>query len=219
MCLTVAAGCVGVTILPYLPFYPSLHRAIPLLRVVRVPAHIGQIVLLMVAVVAGYGVAVLERRSHGRRWWPAAAVALCALVNLEALRAPLWYAPFSEIPPIYGMLANEAGAVVIELPFYEPTHSFGGALYMLNSTRHWRPILNGYSGYSPRSYVETYTIVQGFPDDASLLALHTRGVTHVIVHEDDFSDMFGRDRFKAIAAVASLQPVAESGDIHIYRLR
>src|SRR5438034_7859489 len=28
-------------------------------------------------------------RSQGRRWWPAAAVALCALVNLEALRAPL----------------------------------------------------------------------------------------------------------------------------------
>ncbi len=219
MCLTVAVGCVVVTLLPYLPFYPVLHRAIPLLRAVRVPAHIGQIVLLMVAVVAGFGVAVLHRRWQGRRWWPAAAFALCALVNLEALRAPLWYAPFSEIPPIYDTLANETGAVVIELPFYEQRHSFGGAPYMLNSTRHWRPILNGFSGYSPRSYDETYAIVQSFPDDRSLIALHTRGVTHVVVHEEDFSGGFGRDRFKAIAAVASLQPVAESGDIHIYRLR
>jgi hypothetical protein len=219
MCAIAAAGCVGVSMLPHLPIYPALHRAIPLFRAVRVPAHIGQIVLLMIAVVAGYGAAGLQRRWRSARTWPAVAVALCALVNLEALRAPLWYAPFSEIPPIYVMLADRRDAVVVELPFYEPRASFGNAPYMLNSTRHWRPILNGYSGFGPGSYFDHYAILQSFPDSASLVALDARGVTFIVVHEEQFSGMFGRDRFNAIAAVASLQPVAQSGDIRIYRLR
>jgi hypothetical protein len=219
MCGVAAAGCAGVSMSPNLLFYPLLHRAIPLFRAVRVPAHLGQIVLLMLAVLAGYGLAGLQRRWRSVRTWPAVAVALCALANIEALRAPLWYAPFSEIPPIYGVLADQPGAVVVELPFYDARHSFGNAPYMLNSTRHWRPMLNGFSGFGPASYGETYTIVQSFPDAASLIALRARGVTHVVVHEEQVSGMFGRDRFNAIAGVASLQPVAQSGDIHVYRLR
>jgi hypothetical protein len=219
MCGVTAAGCAGVSMLPNLPIYPALHRAIPLFRVVRVPAHLGQIVLLMVAVVAGYGLAGLQHRWPSVRTWPAVAMTLCALANIEALRAPLWYAPFSEIPPIYSLLAIQSGAVVVELPLYEPRYSFGNAPYMLNSTRHWRPLLNGFSGFGPASYFDTYRIVQSFPDTASLIALDARGVTHVVVHEEQFSGMFGRDRFNAIAGVASLQPVAQSGDIHLYRLR
>ena len=140
-------------------------------------------------------------------------------MNLEAFRAPLGYTPFSEIPPVYATLADQAGAVVIELPFHEQRRSYGGATYMLNSTSHWRPILNGYSGFSPRSYDETFASAQSFPDEASLGALRARGVTHVIVHQTDFSGMFGRDRFAAIAGVASLTLAAEHGDIHVYRLR
>jgi len=208
-----------VSLLPNLAIYPALHRAIPLFRAVRVPAHLGQIVLLLIAVMAGYGAAGLQRRWRSSRTWPAVAVMLCALVNLEALRAPLWYAPFSEIPPIYGILADRRDAVVVELPFYEPRLSFGNAPYMLNATRHWRPILNGFSGFGPRSYYDHYAILQSFPDAASLLALDARGVTYIVVHEEPFTGMFGRERFNAIAGVASLRPVAGSGDIHVYRLR
>ena len=113
------------------------------------------------------------------------------------------------------MLAGQRGAVVVELPFYEPRYFFVSGSYMLNSTRHWRPILNGYSGFRPASYTDTYNAVQSFPDPASLIALHERGVTHIVVHVD----LVGRDRLDAITRTASLQPVAESGDIHIYRLR
>ena len=215
MCLVVALGCATVSVLPNTPIYPLLHRTVPLFRAVRVQAHIGQIVLLMIAVVAGFGVAGLGRRWRNARTWPVVGVALCMMVNLEALRAPLGYQPFTEIPPIYDVLARERGAVVVELPFYEPRYFFVNAPYMLNSTRHWRPILNGYSGFLPGSYTDAYNAVQSFPDAASLIALHDRGVTHIVVH----AELFGRDRFDAIARIASLQPVAESGDIHIYRLR
>ena len=189
------------------------------IRVVRVPAHLGQIVLLMIAVIAGFGVAGIERRWNRPRSWPAVAAILCALVNVEALRAPLGYTPFSEVPAIYGLFAGDKAAVVVELPLYSPRDWALNAKYMLNSTRHWRPMLNGYSGFRPGSYNETYDAIRGFPDDLSLVALHQRGVTHVVVHEGDFSAAFGRARFDAIADIASLQPLAAEGDIHVYRLR
>ena len=67
MCAVVALGCLAVSMAPRWPFYPALHSAIPLFQAVRVPAHLAQVVLLMIAVLAGFGVAALGRR------WPIAA--------------------------------------------------------------------------------------------------------------------------------------------------
>lgn len=219
MCLVAAIGCAAVSMLPNTPVYPRLHRLIPLFRAVRVQAHIGQIVLLLVAVVAGFGVAGLGHRWRNARTWPAFAVALCALVNLEALRAPFAYTPFSEIPSIYDTLAAQPGAVIVELPFHAPRVFFGNGTYMLNSTRHWRPMLNGYSGFKPGSYADAYEAIQGFPDDRSLIALHERGVTDVVVHAEPFCGMVGPDRCEAVLRVGSLQRVATDGHIYIFRLK
>jgi hypothetical protein len=215
MCLITALGCAAVSMLPHTPIYPWLHRAVPIFSAVRVPAHIGQIVLLMIAVLAGFGAAGLGRRWRQPRTWPVVAVALVALVNLEALRAPLAYAAFEEIPPVYDVLAGQPGAVVVELPFYAPRDFHANGTYMLNSTRHWRPVLNGYSGFRPASYNDAYQDARGFPDSASLSALHRRGVTHVVVHTGHYDSA----ALDAMERTASLQRVAESGDILIFRLR
>jgi hypothetical protein len=219
MCLVTAAGCVLVSMLPNTPVYPALYEMIPLFRAVRVQAHIGQIVLLLIAVVAGFGVAGLARRWPHARTWPIAVLVLVFAANLEALRAPFVYTPFSEIPPIYDVLAEERDAVVVELPFWPPRIFFANGTYMLNATRHFRPMLNGYSGFRPSSYSDTYDAVLAFPDVASLAALHSRGVTHVVIHTEQFCQFFGRERCDAIKNTASLRPMAEAGDIHIYRLR
>jgi hypothetical protein len=218
MCLVAGIGCAVVSALPNTPLYPALYAVIPLFRAVRVLAHIEQIVLLMIAILAGFGVAALGRRWRDARTWPALAAVLALAVNVEALRAPINYRPFTGVPRIYDVLAGQPGAVV-ELPFYPPDESFSSAPYMINSTRHWRPILNGYSGFRPASYAETYDAISGFPDEASLAALRARGVTNVVVHAELFSGMRGRDRFMAIERTASLEPVAASGDIHVYRLK
>lgn len=219
MCAGAGIGCAVVSMLPSTEIFPRLYAVIPLFRMVRVVAHMGQIVLLMIAVVAGFGVAGLRRRVTDPRRWAAVALVLCALVNLETLRAPLGYRTFTEVPPIYDVLRQASDAVVVELPFAPPEAFFASATYMLNSTRHWRPILNGYSGFRPRSYGETYTAVRGFPDVGALTALHERGVTHIVVHEHDFRATAGSDRFEAIARSPSLLLLADSGDIQVYRLR
>jgi hypothetical protein len=120
---------------------------------------------------------------------------------------------------VYDALAREPTAVVVEMPFFPPRAFSLSAPYMLNSTRHWRPILNGYSGFRPGSYDRAYEAVQGFPNPASLIAMHGLGVTHVVVHMGEFCVAAGPECPETVARSASLEPVAESGDIHIYRLR
>ena len=89
MCAIVGLGCAIVSFLPMAPFYPVLHRMIPLFRAVRVPAHLGQIVLLMIGVIAGFGVASLRRDWPDPDRWFFVSAMLFALVNVEALRSPL----------------------------------------------------------------------------------------------------------------------------------
>lgn len=219
MCVVAGVGCAIVSMIPRTSIFPVLFRFIPLFRAVRVEAHLGQMVLLMIAVVAGFTVAGIERRWTNRRVWPAAAAALCALLNIEALRSPLFYRPFDGVPEVYRVLAGHPQAVVVELPFYPPAAFFRNAGYMLNSTLHWRPILNGYSGFVPGSYGDNYKAAQDFPELNSLAALHERGVTHVVVHEREFTAVNGRDRFDAIFRSTSLVPVAEEGDVRIFALK
>ena len=207
-----------MSIASILPFYPLLHRAIPLFQAVRVPAHLGQVVLLMIAVMAGFGVATLQRRWQSARTWPIVAVVLCVLVNGEALRAPVGWVRFDGIPEVYSVLARDHAGAVAELPFPIPTQWFLNTPYMVNSTAHFRPMLNGYSGFRPASYDQSYAMVQTFPDDVSLSALHARGVTHVVVHRKAFIASYGPERFDAIAKVHTLQVVAADDNIYIYWL-
>lgn len=218
MCAMAAAGCIAVSLAPRLPFYEALHRVNPLFQAIRTPSHLIQVVLLMVAVLAGFGLAGLQWRWGHARTWPAIALAVFVGVNLEALRAPLVFTRFEGVPAIYDVLAREPNAVVAEMPFPMPRQWFLNGPYIVYSTRHWRPMLNGYSGFRPSSYYESYDALREFPSDDALIGLYRLGVTHVVVHHNRFINEVGRARFDAIARQHSLQYVASDEDTTIYRL-
>ena len=218
MCATGAVGCAIVAVLPRLPGYERIHHLMPLFWAVRVQAHIGQIVLLFLALLAGFGLARIEQAWGGRRGWLAVAVAAVALVNAEACRAPLPYRTFAGIPSVYDALASAQHAVVVELPAYDRRAWAGNAPYMFNSTSHWKPLVNGYSGFMPASYARLRAALEGFPGQQALETMHHQAITHAVVHEAAFIGMYGQARFDDIGKVRSLQEVAREGDIHIYRL-
>ena len=137
-------------------------------------------------------------------------------VDLEALRAPLGYREFTGIPKIYDDLTRlPTQSVVAEIPIYSLRFAQSNAPYMLFSTVHWRPILGGYSGFYPASFLTIYDRVQSFPDDASLVAMHGLGVTHVVVHRSQFP----AERFAEISKISSLQWQNDDGEIYIYKLK
>jgi hypothetical protein len=88
---------------------------------------------------------------------------------------------------------------------------------MLASTRHWHPILNGYSGFVPASYVEHWKRFSSFPDVTSLRALRDAGVTHVVIHYESPTPII--ETFPRIALPPALERIIETQELGIYRLR
>ncbi|MCU0255157.1 MAG: hypothetical protein MUF60_00285 [Vicinamibacterales bacterium] len=214
--LLLAAGVAGVVLSfgAKLPGYEWLHTIFPLLQGTRATTRFGYLGLVAVAGLAAFGLAAIRQRTASPRMRAALTVAALALVTLEAGRAPMAYTPYLGIPAVYDRLADEPDAVVVEFPFYSPHRIAMNARYVLASTRHWRPLVNGYSGVVPDSYVRHNERFRGFPDDTSLEALREAGVTHVVVHLEEMEDVE-----RTIAARDDLLLMASAPGIRIYRLR
>ncbi|MGB2717664.1 MAG: hypothetical protein WBC51_26000 [Vicinamibacterales bacterium] len=169
------------------PIYGWLYNVFPPLSGIRVAARFAILFLLAVAVLAGMGASRLRRSGAFGRWSTGAMIAGLVVVNAEAMRAPFEYRSFEGIPNLYSILAREPGRVVlVEQPFYPPEGIFENAEYVLNSTAHWRPLMNGYSGFIPQSYREYAKTFWFFPREHAIDAMRRAGVSHVIVHAKRF---------------------------------
>jgi hypothetical protein len=213
MWLGVAVGSVVLSSLPRMPGFEWLHEHVPALGAIRCYSRAGQMALIGMAVLAGYGAAGLVRLLNHPRAATLAGITLVAAINLEALRAPVWYRAFPGVPAIYDRLREQPHAVVVELPFYDRRAFFGNAIYMVNATRHRHPIVNGYSGFAPPGFQATAEAMRAFPADTALEWMHKTGVTHVVVH-----DTLAPERRRAIEVTSALQLIAEQDGIAIYRL-
>jgi hypothetical protein len=202
---------------PALPGYAALYGWLPLMQGVRGAARFGFLALVAVSVLAGFGMAVLRERCRRRARWLALAALVIVGVNAEALRAPIAYRPFDGIPRIYQALRDPSVGAIAEFPFHPPEAISRNAPYVLNSTAHWRPLLNGYSGFVPASYPGIADALRHFPDDRSRAELQRLGVTHVVIHLDAYGD--GADAMaSALRATRWLALVASGSQAKIYRL-
>jgi hypothetical protein len=201
------------------PVYGWLYHAFPPMQGLRAAARFGNLFLLGMAALAGIGLAALRMRLPARRAGFVVA-ALVALANVESLRAPMGYTRFEGIPAIYSILAQEPGRVVlVEVPFWPPQGAFQHAEYVLNSTSHWRPMINGYSGYLPQSYRKNAQLFWYFPQEHAIQAMRRAGATHVVVHPKGFGHE-AESMWQAVAASPYLERIAMTpGGPALYRLR
>ena len=213
MWLAVVLGCVFLSVLPRLPAFVWLHEYVPAFRAIRCYSRAGQIALVGMGVLAGFGAARLIAGLKSPRVATIAGVAILAAINIEALRAPLWYREFPGISVIYDRLRDESHAIVVELPFYDRRVFFGNAEYLINATRHRHRLVNGYSGFAPRDFDAKAQVLKTFPSDPALELMHALGVTHVVVHRTSGMEQ----RREEIDSTASLALWAEQDGIAIYR--
>ncbi len=211
-----AIAIVGVALSfgPALPGYAWLHAHVPLLRGIRAAARWGFLMLTAVAMLAGFAVAAWQRTQGRSAYWPAMALAIFGVITLEALRAPMAFTPVVPVPDIYAQLRARSGAVLVELPLHAGPSVSENARYLVASTRHFRPLVNGYSGFETERFRQRAARWRAFPDVTVLDEMQALGVTHVMVHASDLDPA----QVAAAATVPRLRLMADDGERRLYAL-
>jgi hypothetical protein len=166
------------------PLYRQLHRVVPGFDTLRVPGRLGVLVTTGLAVLAGLAAAALARRLSRRSARALVLGALGALAVLEGWSVPL---PLMSVPapggPAERWLAARPGAdAVLVLPMHELEVAHLESRRLLDSTLHWRPLVNGYAGVFPGDYAADVALLNTFPAPAAVARLRAMHVRYAVVH-------------------------------------
>ena len=166
--------------------YPFLYEHVLIFHGLRVPARASIFALLFLGLLAAYGIASLTAALR-RPLRQAIAVGACGILLLEYWVAPLTLVEFhNEAPPLYVLLSRLPRGVVAEFPMPEPDPPRHDPRFAYMSTFHWQQLVNGYSGFYPRSYLRRIRALAKFPDANSVAVLRREGVKYVVVHADGY---------------------------------
>ena len=196
--------------------YTLLFETVPGFGMLRAPARLGIVVALALAVLAGVGVTRLARGR--RKATVTAGLLIAALAELAAVPYPHYEAP--RFPAAYRMLAQLPSGPLAEFPYFNermdyPRHSY----YMVGSTAHWHPLVNGYSDLIPQDFRAEVNDLAAFPSRRSFDILARHHTRYVLLHRQ----FYGDEEWTALAArVASfndrLQPIFWDDDARLYQL-
>ena len=160
--------------------YTVLYEIIPLFSFLRAPSRFGVVVPLLLGIFAAIAIARLPSRLRVRA---GIGLALLTAVELNVLPFPWERAPV--VPRPYQLLARLPKAPVAEFPFYGGRVAFPlHTQYMLFSTSHWQPLVNGYSDHIPAEWRKAAAVLDGFPSHESFAVLRRHRVRYIGVHWD-----------------------------------
>jgi len=140
-----------------------------LVRGVRALSRFSLIAVLALSVLTGLALA-------GRRWL--VSLAALALILVESASLPLRLGSYAPPPPSARWLAGKEGAVV-SLPLGE-----NDTQVMLDGLAHFRPLVNGDSGFLPRPFDRALELLEHGPREEALRFLRAVDVRHVVSRQE-----------------------------------
>ena len=195
--------------------YRWFYDTIPVFSWLRAPARFGLVCVLGLGVLGGFAVA---------RWTAASrrGLVLGAVLVLLAL-TDLWVGPLElteprPVDPAHTALALLPKGPVAEFPFFHLREDFHRHTeFMLFSTAHWQPMLNGYSDNIPDDFREMAPQMDRFPDARSFAAMQARGVRYLLVHMDYYGD--GVEMKQNLSRYAAyLRPLHAKDPVWLYEI-
>src|SRR4029450_11179778 len=193
--------------------YPWLYKHGGVFSGLRAPARASIFFLLFLGALAARGAAA----GFGRlspRVRPFGAAALVGLVLLEYWVAPLRLIGYpTQASPLDQFLRQRPEGVIAHFPMPRP-YRFPGQdpQYLYSSTFQWKPIVNGYSGYYPPSYLRRLAAVESFPDARSVGHLMGEGVRYLVIHEAFYKTSSEPAAILLALQKLNLVPVARMND-------
>ena len=194
--------------------YLPLMRVIPGLAGMRVPARFYAFVSFSLVFFAARE---LDRCLRGRRL---ATGLVAALLLLELWPRPIEWQPVpreADVAPVYHWLADQKEvAALLELPLVDHSTDI---LYMYFASFHWKPLVNGYSGYIPDHFSDLMeSCCYPLPDPEQLATLRRWGVSHVLLHEDSLDRAWKRRAAREWADQPGVSVEYEDGTDRVYRI-
>ena len=188
--LLLAVGGIGVLLSlgSHTPFYIWAYEAFPPLQGLRAVNRFGVLMVFATAVLAGIGLSGCTWPAPARRRTLVTFI-LIALATVESFHGPFAYSRLDYAGSIHRLLGRSSWpGAVLELPIYGFREFHRNAQYLLASTTHWRPLVNGFGGFAPPDFDETVQVARQFPSVPAVAWLQDIGVGYVVVHLDAFPD-------------------------------
>jgi len=205
--------------------YRAMYELLPGFSSIRVPLRFAIVVAAAVAALAGLAFARWCAR-RDQRAALAAAIVLALACTLDAAPRPVTVTAAnlgSAAPPAYTWLAAQAGeGSVLELPGSASGDDVIGnersGRYMVASTIHWKPLVNGWTAYPPHAAPLLAAAIRELPDpDALGLLVDAAALRWIVVHREQMS---AEEAAPWLAgAVPGLELVQRFGDTDVYRVR
>lgn len=170
---------------PSAGLYRALYYAVPGFTLMRAPSRFGLIAVLAVSILAAIAIARL-RPAVAR---PRLVVTALALIVAGGSLAPLRFRPAPPVHPAYRVLADRPFGAVLELPVFSRRFAFLRAQYMLNSTAHWKPLVNAYSDHIPDDFVASADVLGQFPAREAFKRLERDRVRYAVFHLDLYGNL------------------------------
>jgi hypothetical protein len=193
------------------PLYEVLRAVFLPYRGLRAPARASILVFLALAALAAFGW-TRAMRHRSRAVTTIATLVMASLLLLEyRTRMDAWLTVPEEPSEVTRWLAAQPRSVVAEVPFAraDALHKISDGIYMFNSTWHWQPIVNGYSGFFPRTFMELAEYTASFPDDRSIEYLKHREVDLIVIHGNLMDQSTFGEMTAKLVARPDIEPLAQ----------
>jgi hypothetical protein len=216
--LLIAAFAFWSSFGPDAGLYRIFYETIPIFSFLRAPGRMGVMVTLALTMFAAAAAARYLPRTT-KPLWVCAALLTAAAAELTTM--PLTQFREAEpLSPVYRLLATMPRGAVVELPYwYERSDFPRHAYYMLNSTAHWQPLVNGYSDHIPADFRKTVVPLSSFPSRESFGILAKAGARYVIFHLDMYNTRLRARLFDRLQTYADyLRPLSREGDVWLFEI-
>jgi hypothetical protein len=145
---------------------------------------------------------------------------LMLLAVADLAQVPYYLRDAQPVSPAYLELARLPKAPVVVFPFWgEPISFHGHADYMLASTAHWQPLINGYSDHIPQDFRDNAAILRKFPSPEAFAVLERLGARYMVFHMNLYA---GTSRDEIVGKLEQytnyLRPLSREGDIWLFEI-
>jgi hypothetical protein len=191
---------------------------LPTFSFLRAPSRLGLIVTLVLALFACVTVRAMSEAAPPRRRPLIGAIALAAAIADVAV-FPIGWVTAPAIPAGYATLTHRSRATLAEFPFYGDRIAFPlHAQYMLFSTAHWLPLVNGYSDVIPADFREAAPVLDSFPSREAFAVLARHRVRYIAVHWDMYVNRKEEIRRRLERYLPNLNTLASDDRMTVYEV-